>query len=356
MNHLLFYGVVILISVNNTRQILMSGNQFKNIGSIEELFANETDKRPVMVSVKCLAYNHEKFIRQALDGFVMQKTNFRYEVLIHDDASTDSTAAIITEYAEKYPDIIKPLLEKENLFSKPDGDHINQTILPALRGKYIALCEGDDYWTDPNKLQKQVDFLEAHPDYTLCFHNAIVHYEDGSKPDKLYSNFTEREYFPEDCIHGYQPPTASMLFRQEILDSDIYKSTLNANINFGDLPLILSCMYLGKAYGFPSLMSIYRIHANGLSNKLFADLRIPTLKSYRYMAEIFKHSPAGQACRKYFLINSPTAIKQLFKGQLKCAFALLLPSFKYYPFHTIIRLLTFHPKIFLNHLLHLIKH
>lgn len=269
MSHLLFYGVVILISVNNTRQILMSGNQFKNIGSIEELFANETDKRPVMVSVKCLAYNHEKFIRQALDGFVMQKTNFRYEVLIHDDASTDSTAAIITEYAEKYPDIIKPLLEKENLFSKPDGDHINQTILPALRGKYIALCEGDDYWTDPNKLQKQVDFMESHPDFTFCFHNAILHFENGSQPDKPFTNLETREYSEKELIDDWKAPTAAFLFPSKILNSPIYQQVLaSKKLIVGDNPLMRTCMHYGRAYAFAEPMSVYRIQPTGATQHL----------------------------------------------------------------------------------------
>ena len=124
----------------------------------------------VVVSVLCTAYNHEKYIRSALDGFVNQKTNFRYEVLINDDASTDHTAAIIAEYEAKYPDIIKPVYQTENQYSK--GVHIFQTILfPIAKGKYIAVCEGDDYWCDENKLQKQVDFLESHEGYAACVHN-----------------------------------------------------------------------------------------------------------------------------------------------------------------------------------------
>ena len=122
-----------------------------------------------LLSIICITYNHKDFIRQALEGFVMQKTNFKFEVLIHDDASTDGTADIIREYEAKYPDIIKPIYQKENQFSK--GVHILKTfIYPRVLGKYVALCEGDDYWTDPNKLQKQVDFLEAHPEYSGCFH------------------------------------------------------------------------------------------------------------------------------------------------------------------------------------------
>ena len=121
----------------------------------------------VVVSVLCTAYNHEKYIRSALDGFVNQKTNFRYEVLINDDASTDHTAAIIAEYEAKHPDIIKPVYQTENQYSK--GVSITKSILfPQSKGKYTAICEGDDYWCDENKLQKQVDFLESHQEYAAC--------------------------------------------------------------------------------------------------------------------------------------------------------------------------------------------
>ena len=127
------------------------------------------DKSIPVVSICCVAYNHVHFIRQCLDGFVMQKTNFPFEVLIHDDASTDGTQDIIREYEAKYPDIIKPIYQKENQYSK--GVRVSLVYnYSRVRGKYVALCEGDDYWTDPYKLQKQVDFLEAHPDYVMCSH------------------------------------------------------------------------------------------------------------------------------------------------------------------------------------------
>lgn len=120
----------------------------------------------VIVTIRCLVYNHEPYIRQCLEGFVMQKTNFTFEAIVHDDASTDGSAAIIKEYAEKYPDIIKPIYETENQYSKHDGS-LRRIMDSHTRGKYIAYCEGDDYWTDPLKLQKQVDFLEGHPEYGL---------------------------------------------------------------------------------------------------------------------------------------------------------------------------------------------
>ena len=128
---------------------------------------NNKNTRPLMVTIRCTAYNQEPYIRDCLEGFVMQKTNFRFEAIVHDDASTDRTAAIIKEYAEKYPDIIKPIFETENQYSKHDGS-LRRIMNEHMHGKYIAECEGDDYWIDPLKLQKQVDFMERHPDFSLC--------------------------------------------------------------------------------------------------------------------------------------------------------------------------------------------
>ena len=122
-----------------------------------------------LVAIKCLVYNHEPYLRDCLEGFVMQQTNFPFVAIVHDDASTDGSAAIIREYEEKYPNIIKPIYETENQYSKRDGSlgRIMNAAVDATGAKYVAMCEGDDYWTDPLKLQKQVDFLESHIDYGL---------------------------------------------------------------------------------------------------------------------------------------------------------------------------------------------
>lgn len=121
----------------------------------------------IKVSVVCNAYNQEAYIRDALEGFVMQKTTFPFEVLVHDDASTDQTAEIIWEYEQKYPEIIKPIYETENQYSKHDGS-LGRIQYGRVQGDYIAICEGDDYWTDPLKLQKQFDVLESNPDVDIC--------------------------------------------------------------------------------------------------------------------------------------------------------------------------------------------
>ena len=137
------------------------------------------------VSILCLAFNHEKFIADAIESFLMQKTSFPIEIIIHDDASTDETAKIIQAYERKFPDIIKPIYQKENQYSQ--GISINEKFfLPLIRGKYVALCDGDDYWTDPYKLQKQYDALENNSDCLACVHKVLDFdaREDKNQPKK----------------------------------------------------------------------------------------------------------------------------------------------------------------------------
>ena len=137
----------------------------------------------VIVAIECLVYTHKPYLRQCLDGFVMQKTNFKFVAVVHDDCSTDGSQEIIREYEEKYPDLIKPIYEKENQYSKKDGSLIRviHESLKAFDTKYIALCEGDDYWIDSLKLQKQVDFLDTHTDIGLCYTDYKKIYQETGK-------------------------------------------------------------------------------------------------------------------------------------------------------------------------------
>lgn len=216
----------------------------------------------IKVSIRCFAYNHERFIRQCLDGFVMQKTDFRFEAIVHDDASTDNTAAIIREYAEKYPDIIKPIYETENQYSKHDGS-LTRIMNAHTRGKYVAMCEGDDYWTDPYKLQKQVDFLESHPDYVMCSHLFDVYNERNKQLQKNdESSFTGKSYDLDTLINGewyFQPLT--VLFRFDAYDREHFAS-------YGlSMDVILYYELLrrgGKGYCLPDVMAVYRIHDGGV--------------------------------------------------------------------------------------------
>ena len=133
----------------------------------QEIMKNWTTERSPVVSICCLTYNHEKYISETINSFLMQDTIFPFEVLLHDDASTDMTKKIIMGYVEKYPHIIKPIFQTENQYSK--GIRPLPIIFKKASGQYLALCEGDDYWTDPDKLQKQIDFLENNPDYVITY-------------------------------------------------------------------------------------------------------------------------------------------------------------------------------------------
>lgn len=222
------------------------------------------DNQNIMVSIKCLAYNHERYIRKALDGFLMQKTNFKFEIVIHDDASTDRTAEIIREYEEKYPDIIKPIYQTENQYKY--GNLSRKFIDPKFRGKYVAFCEGDDYWTDPDKLQMQVDYMESHPDCAYTFHNACIVLEDGTPfkdeflPDNsVFKSFAfenrDKIYNTADTINLAFIPTASIVGRTEYVLS---RNDFCENPICGDLPLRLSLSLDGYGYYFNRVMSAYR--------------------------------------------------------------------------------------------------
>ena len=169
-----------------------------------------------LVSICCITYNHKEYIRDALDGFLSQRTDFPYEILINDDASTDGTADIIREYEQKYPEKIRALLQTENQYSKGITNPSGAFNFPRVRGRYVAMGEGDDYWTDPEKLQKQVDYMEAHPDCSLCFHSARIITVDGSLSDKRMRPYPEsRIVSPSEIVdkpQGYA--MASMMFRR----------------------------------------------------------------------------------------------------------------------------------------------
>ena len=222
------------------------------------------NKDDILVSIRCAVYNHEPFLRQCLDGFVMQKTNFRFEAIVHDDASTDNSASIIREYAEKYPEIIKPIYETENQYSKHDGA-ISRIMTAASQGKYYAICEGDDYWTDPEKLQKQVDYLESHPDCSLVFTNAWVKWVDQSRPDQLFADLEDRDYSGLEILNQWIIPTASVMYRREVILSDHYDAVFSNKIiaAVGDTPFFLLCTKFGTLHAFHEATCVYRKHSGG---------------------------------------------------------------------------------------------
>ncbi len=213
-----------------------------------------------MVSIICNAYNHDKYIRSALDGFVMQKTNFPFLVLIHDDASTDKTADIIKEYESKYPDIIKPIYQTENQYHKKDGT-IRRLQAERLKTKYVAICEGDDYWTDPLKLQKQFDFMEANPEYTLCGCSTYWLNMLTGKNENRSQTTEDRDISLEELLipDNRRPfPTVSYFMKAEI-----WKSLPDWGFPVGDLPLTYYCAIKGKVRMLTDNMCVYRWQAEG---------------------------------------------------------------------------------------------
>lgn len=214
------------------------------------------------VSICCLTYNHAPYIRQCIDGFLMQKTTFSFEILIHDDCSTDGTTEIIREYETLYPNIIKPLYEDENQWVK--GRRGNTVFnFPRAKGKYIALCEGDDYWTDPYKLQKQVDFLEAHPKYVMCSHRFKMFNQDNclDEEDGCKGLSNGIDYDINTLVHGswyFHPLT--VMFRLDALDLIEYK---RYKISM-DAVLFFHILKKGKGYMLPDIMGVYRIHSGGV--------------------------------------------------------------------------------------------
>jgi len=216
--------------------------------------------KEIIVSICCATYNHQKYIRDAIEGFLMQKTTFPFEILIHDDASTDGTADIIREYEAKYPDIIKPIYQTENQYSKGINPYI-AFVYPRAQGKYIALCEGDDYWIDPLKMQKQVDFLEANPEFSMCFHNAMLVYEGREDLNKPFKKIETREYTGEEILKEWTIPTASVIFRM-----DAYKPVHHPDFMYGDIILFLSLAENGKIWGMYEIMGAYRKHEGSMTS------------------------------------------------------------------------------------------
>lgn len=230
------------------------------------------DKRP-LVAIHCLVYNHEPYLRDCLEGFVMQQTNFPFVAIVHDDASTDNSAAIIHEYEEKYPNIIKPIYETENQYSKRDGsiDRIMNTAIEATGAKYVAMCEGDDYWTDPQKLQKQVDFMEKNPEYSLCCHRYKIYNQNSDTWENDYvtslfeANPEGFTFGNKDNFETWITKTMTLVYRADCLPAEYltipYKYSRDVHLNYH---LLLK----GKGYCLPFDGAVYRRQDGGTFSAL----------------------------------------------------------------------------------------
>lgn len=242
----------------------------------------QNDKQP-LVAIQCTVYNHESYLRECLDGFVMQLTNFPFVAIVHDDASTDKSADIIREYAAKYPDIIHPIYEEENQYSKGTLSKIMDDATVATGAKYIALCEGDDYWSDPKKLQKQVDFMETHLDYSMCFHKVKVLSSQPSEK-QLFSQLEERDYSACEIYAEWTIPTCSVLFLNLPMIRNKRKSV---PLVYGDIFLFLSLSQMGKLHCLDFTGATYRRHIGSLTWQMSSSRIMALLEQYKLMEKVF---------------------------------------------------------------------
>lgn len=229
----------------------------------------EVNKVEPMVSVVVITYQHADYIEECLDGVLMQKTDFPIEIVIGEDGSDDGTMDICKRYADKYQDRIRLFIRDREVSVVNINDSYNKYLngdlaLKSGRGKYIALCEGDDYWTDPNKLQKQVDFMEANPDYSMCFHNAAVIIEEGCSGKNPYRYFKieDKDYVSNDIFKNWIVPLASVVFRREK-----FYIVGKEKVVFSDTVMFLIMASLGKVRGFSDVMSVYRRNSNSMTMK-----------------------------------------------------------------------------------------
>lgn len=216
-----------------------------------------------LVSIICTVYNHAPYIRQCLDGFVMQQTTFPYEIIVHDDASTDYSAEIIREYADKFPGLFVTILQKENQYSK--GVPIGKTFMyPIAKGKYLALCEGDDYWTDPLKLQKQVDAFERDSSIGLVWGRAHCYYQ---RSHRFGDFFGKRAQSSEELLNDNVIPTATTMIRRDIVNR--YYSEIcpeNHSWPLGDYPLWIFASLNSSVEFLDEEFATYRVLAESASH------------------------------------------------------------------------------------------
>ncbi len=259
----------------------MNEKEFWEYAQIEEINKHILQGN-ALVTVWCPTYNHENYIRETLDGFVSQETDFAFQVLIYDDASNDNTAEIVREYAERFPEVFHVFLAGRNIYWHPYRERfITKLLKKNVVGKYVAICEGDDCWIDPYKLQIQVDYMESHPACSLYMHNSIkINYHDSLEitTQNSYKCVDEKDLSCEEVIMQYRhhPATASMLLKKDLFFMPESMERFPAM----DYTIQLNCMANGDVHYSNRIMSIYRFYTEGSYTKIICDDRNSWLKFY----------------------------------------------------------------------------
>ena len=278
------------------------------------------------VSILCTSYNHEKYIADALNGFLMQETDFSYEIIVHDDASTDSTQSIIKKYCQDYPNRIVAILQNKNQYSQ--GRKITKDfLLPRARGKYIALCEGDDYWTDPHKLQIQYEYMERHPECMMCAHaNRLITAEGLEKGVARYRN-NDADITISDCLSLASTPVQTATY---FIRKSLYLNLSEAYFlcPVGDYSLCVEAAMIYPIHYVDKTMSAYRVltpesWTYRMRNSL--QLRVQLYQKYtRYYKALLRVIPEQEQLIKQKLLKC-SFLENVCSNNLKSAF-----SSKYY--------------------------
>lgn len=283
------------------------------------------------ISIAMLAYNHEKFIVDAIESILMQKTSYTYKIIIAEDCSTDGTRKIILEYQKKYPDKFKLILQNENVGASKN----NLNLLTNLEGKYIAALEGDDYWTDPNKLQKQVDFLEANEDYVIHSGNARILSNDSSNASMVLKTTSDSVFEIDHFYKNNNIITCTVLFRNQTIDfPDFFNKII-----FGDwfLYVILMFKTKQKVYLSSELFSVYRVHSGGVMSNLSKEKNLLAhvfqIKSIqKYIGNRFYSKDIERKLNYYYLeIFLLRCYDENYKNALLILFENLKSCFKTFP-------------------------
>ncbi|MFC3607421.1 glycosyltransferase [Stutzerimonas tarimensis] len=262
----------------------------------QAIVARWEGRREPLLSIICLAYNHAGFIRQTLDGFLAQETDFPVEIIVHDDASTDQTAAIIREYEQRYPSIIKPIYQRENQYRL--GVPFSTRLFAQARGRYIAYCEGDDYWIDPRKLQIQVDFLEAHPDYVMTYHDAFMFNSKGVIQSPHLTGRYRADATALELMQGRHVTTLTTCFRNLI--HELPPELIGVEV------LDICWWSLLGAHGKGRFIkeirpAAYRIHEGGIFSMRSSKQRIRMSMHAYYCLARYYHRIGNQAVHDHFM-------------------------------------------------------